>query len=124
MYPVDWREQPHRVSHYIAHEEELNMRNIKYPVQVKDVQKFKRLNPAVSVNVVGYENNEFFSLYVTNEKKEIHADLLLYSQGTRNHYCLIRNLSGLLNNRTRYKHRMFYCVYCLHGFVRQTRASL
>ena len=119
LYHVDSRNNPYRVTHYISHESEVNMSGIQYPVKTQQISRFERQNPAISVNVIGFENGEFFPVYVTKEKKGIHADLLLYSQGAQNHYCLIRNLSGLLNNRTSYEHRMFYCAYCLHGFVRQ-----
>ena len=67
----------------------------------------------------GYEEQELFPLYVTKEKKELHVNLLLYSQDDKRHFCLIRNLDRLLDSMSRDGHRMYHCVYCMHGFVRQ-----
>lgn len=47
-----------------------------------------------------------------------HVNLLLFSKGESRHYCLIRNLSRLLGDRTAHKSQTFYCNYCLHGFCR------
>ena len=46
-------------------------------------------------------------------------NLLLISQGTARHYCLIKDLNRLLSYKTKYKGKMFYCRYCVHGFIRQ-----
>ena len=46
-------------------------------------------------------------------------NLLLYSQETTRHYCVIKDLNKLLYDQNRKKARMFYCLYCLHGFIRE-----
>ncbi|KAK3733350.1 hypothetical protein QZH41_003614 [Actinostola sp. cb2023] len=98
---------------------ELNMAGIDYPVKIDQVKKFERQNPTISVSVFGYEEQELFPLYVTKDKKELHVNLLLYSQDTRRHYCLIRDLDRLLHSLSRHHGRMYHCNYCMHGFVRQ-----
>lgn len=118
-HPVGKRDHPNRVAHYQRHENELNMEGIEYPVKINQVKKFERQNPTISINVFGYEDNELFPLYITKEKKELHVNLLLYSQDAHRHYCLIRNLSRLLNSLTRHDGESYHCVYCLHGFIRQ-----
>ncbi|KAK3718101.1 hypothetical protein QZH41_017198 [Actinostola sp. cb2023] len=118
-HPIHWRDQPHRVNHYKPYESELNMAGIDYPVKIDQVKKFERQNPTTSVNVFGLEEQELFPLYVTKDKKELHVNLLLYSQDTRRHYCLIRDLDRLLSSITRHDGRMYHCNYCMHGFVRQ-----
>ncbi|KAK3735533.1 hypothetical protein QZH41_005010 [Actinostola sp. cb2023] len=118
-HPIDRRDQPHRVNHYKPYESELNMAGIDYPVKIDQVKKFERQNPTTSVSVFGFEEQELFPLYITKDKKELHVNLLLYSQDTRRHYCLIRDLDRLLSIITRHEHRMYHCNYCMHGFVRQ-----
>ena len=43
----------------------------------------------------------------------------MFSQGTTKHYCLIKDLNKLLYDQNRHKARMYYCHYCLHGFIRE-----
>ena len=118
-HPVHWRDHPHRVNHYTRYEAELNMQGIEYPVKDSQLKKFERQNEDISVSVLGYEQDELFPLYITKEKKELHVNLLLYSQGDQRHYCLIRDLDRLLASLTRNNNHMYHCMYCLHGFVRQ-----
>jgi len=118
-HPIDRRDNANRVNHYKPYESELNMAGIDYPVKIDQVKKFERQNPTISVSVFGYEENELFPLYITKDKKELHVNLLLYSQDTRRHYCLIRDLDRLLSSITRHDGRMYHCNYCMHGFVRQ-----
>ncbi|KAK3731226.1 hypothetical protein QZH41_004694 [Actinostola sp. cb2023] len=118
-HPVDRRDQPHRVNHYLPYESELNMTGMEYPVKVSQLKKFERQNPTISVNVLGYEQDELFPLYITKEKQVGHVNLLLYSQNDKRHYCLIRDFSRLMGSLTRHNGHMYYCMYCLHGFVRQ-----
>ena len=48
-----------------------------------------------------------------------HVNLLLMSKGEKRHYCVIRNFSRLLGNRTKHNGENHYCNYCLHGFSRR-----
>lgn len=42
-----------------------------------------------------------------------------FSKGDKRHYCLIRNLSMLLEDRTNHDGQNYYCNNCIHGFCRQ-----
>ena len=75
-----------------------------------------KLNPSASINLFGYEGKELFPLYITEQKKEQHVNLLLISNGVTMHYCLIRNLSRLLGSLSKHNGRRFFCNYCLHAF--------
>ena len=48
-----------------------------------------------------------------------HVNLLLYSQGTTRHYRLKNDLNRLIYDQNPRKARMFFCHYCLHGFIRE-----
>ena len=119
LHPVNRKDQPHRLHHYRPFEGELNVNGIEFPVKVSDIPKFEKQNPALSINLFGYEEKELFPLYITKEKKENHVNLMLISSNETKHYCLIRNLNRLWFSLTKYKGKKFFCVYCLHGFLRE-----
>ena len=106
-----------RLYHYQQFQDELDFLSIEYPVTVDEIGKFERQNN-ISVNVLGFEG-VLFPLYITKEHFGTHVNLLLHSQGTTKHYCLIKDLNKLLYSQNRYKGRMYYCRYCLHGFIRE-----
>ena len=119
LHPVHWKDQPHRVQHYKGYEQELNVSGIEFPMKVKNISKFEKQTPTISINLFGYEEKELFPVYITERKKEQHVNLLLISNNDTTHYCLVRNLSRLLASLTKYKGKKFFCDYCLHGFTRQ-----
>ena len=47
-----------------------------------------------------------------------HVNLLLLSDGEKQHYCLIKNLSRLIAQRSSHPRASHACVYCLHVFCR------
>ncbi|VDI45057.1 Hypothetical predicted protein [Mytilus galloprovincialis] len=55
------------MSHYVRYEKELNMTGISYPVQVNKIPKFENQND-ISINVFGYENDEFFPIHISQQK--------------------------------------------------------
>jgi len=119
MHPVPRKKHPQLVSHYVRYEKELHMDNIDYPVKISQISKFERQNPSISINVIGFENNEFYPVFITKEKRETHVNLLSFSNQEQQHYCLINNMSRLLNSLTRHHGTAYHCVYCLHGFTRK-----
>ena len=119
LHPVNRKDHPHRVQHYKCYENQLNVSGIKFPMKVKDISKFERQNPTISINLFGYEEKELFPVYITERKKEQHVNLLLISNNDTTHYCLIRNLSRLLASLTKHRCQKFFCNHCLHGFSRQ-----
>jgi hypothetical protein len=45
---------PQRLSKYIASKDELNFKNIEFPVKFNDYKKFERRNETISINVFEY----------------------------------------------------------------------
>lgn len=82
-------------------------------------RNLKNKNPALSVNIFGFEEKELFPVHITKEKKEHNVNLLLISSNETTQYCLIRDLSRFLSSLTKYKCKRYFCNYCLHGFVRE-----
>ena len=98
LYPAE--KNTDRESSYPHYTTVLNLANIEFPVTLKDIYKFERLN-AVSINVYGIENKQILPLRLTNEKKKKHVNVL-YVQDPRNgvgHFAWIKNLSRLVSSQ-------------------------
>lgn len=118
LYPVSKNSHPYRVSNYIQYESELNCQNIEMPVSLADVPKFEKQNN-IFINVFGLEKDEVYPLSITKSRHEKHVNLLLpvISDKGKRHYCLIKNISRLLGDRTKHDRETFYCNYCLHDYT-------
>ena len=103
--------------------EKLNWKAFKFPMELSQINRFEKLNE-ISVNVFGYEKNEVYPLRVSKSQsyatRYARVNLLLISEGNKNHYCLIKSMSRLLSNQTSTKkQKKFYCLRCLNSFGRQ-----
>ncbi|KAG5342008.1 DPOM polymerase, partial [Acromyrmex heyeri] len=94
-----------------------DMREIEFPMTLKDIPKFERLN-AVSINVYSIENRQVFSLRLTNDKKAKHVNLLQHSRNDNiRHFAWIKNLSRLVRSQiTGNESRKYFCDRYLHYF--------
>lgn len=118
---------PNRVSSYPDCREFLTFNDIEMPMKLRDIPKFERYNPQISVNVYGlesrFENNQIKyeivgPLHYSKNKRFVHINLLLISdEGGNSHYCWIKNFSRLVSqqitSRDGAKH---FCFGCLHYF--------
>ena len=99
--------------------EELNMKCIEYPVSLKDIDKFEKQNPSISINVFGFEGNTY-PLRISKRTNGKPVNLLMISNGEKVHYCLIKNMSRLLSSQTNnHQHEKHYCLRCLNPFNTQ-----
>ncbi len=109
-----------RICKYKQYQRELNMTGLTFPLSIDQVKKFEHLNPSISVNVFAYDNKAgVYPVYITNYKARKHVNLLVLTQGDKNHYTWIKNMSSLLS-QPGYGHIKYYCNYCLHGFRKQS----
>ena len=106
-------------------ENTLNMEGIDYPVSLKDIKRFEKQNPDISISVLGYSKDErIYPLKIsefTKKKKEDERKhnivLLLIKKGDNSHYCLINNLSALLSSQVnKHKSKLYFCLNCLSGY--------
>jgi hypothetical protein len=97
----------------------MNMKGLSYPVHTGQIDKFEMQND-VSVNVIGYEDGDFFPVYVSKHRNKTHnVDLLYLTRKDNAHYCCIRNLNKLLW-RTKCKGWDYkFCRNCFQGFTSQ-----
>ena len=114
IHEVPHTEHPHRVTKYVQYENELIMKGISYPVAIKDIPKFEKQNN-ISVNVFGFEESSY-PLFISEQQKDKHVDLLFIKKDEKTHYCLIKDLNRMLYSQSKHKERKHFCTFCLHGF--------
>ena len=56
---VSSRNTPREPTKYIENSKKFNWDGIEFPASFKDVDKFEKQNPSVSVNVFGYEQEVY-----------------------------------------------------------------
>ena len=97
----------------------LNTKGIEYPVSLKDIKKFEKQNPNVSITVMGYTNGKgVYPLRNSdNTDREHNIVLLLIEQDGVKHYCLVKNLSRLMGSQvSKQKEKNHICLRCLNPF--------
>jgi len=121
IHSVRSEQNPSRQYHYKRYLSELNVTGLSFPLPVKDVVKFEKLNPDIAVSVLAYEERELIPLYVSPHHDRKHTiPLLLLSDQNTHHYCLVKNLSRLVAGRTKHSGgQTFVCPYCFHCFSQE-----
>ena len=96
----------------------LNMEEIEYPVSLKDIDKFERQNPSISITVFGYDEKSVYPLRNSNNTNREHdVILILIKEEGVNHYCLVKNVSRLLSSQvSNHKEKHHFCFRCLNSF--------
>lgn len=118
LHPV--KTNPRRLTNYESFIDELNLTDLVFPLALKDIPKFERLNPTIRITVLTHDDDEktFVPLYVSSHHdRQVHVKLLLISDGDKHHYILIRSMSRLIAGRTSHDGATHVCEYCLHHFT-------
>ena len=112
-YKVDNHRE--RVTHYENHFHERNQGDIQFPMEIKDIPSFERLNN-LNINVfeLSASDKSLSPKYVNKNYYEEQIDLLLYE----NLYCLITNLHNFCRNNVNYTH---LCRRCLNTYGDQSK---
>ena len=106
-------------------EDTLNMEGITYPVDFKDIKRFEKQNPDISISVLGYgKDKKVYPLQISEYTKVKRKDerkhnitLLLIKDGDNSHYCYVKNISALLTSQINSrKSKFYYCLNCLNGY--------
>ena len=105
-------DHPERVDKEIKTKENtLNMEGIEYPVSLKDLNKFERQNPTISITVLGYEGKIVYPLRNShNTDRDYKIILMLIEEGGVEHYCLVKSIQHLLSSQR------IFCLNCLNLF--------
>lgn len=115
---------PHRLTNYLAHKNELKFTNLSFPIKITDINKFEKLNNlSINVFTLDYDsetkkNKVVGPLYFTKDRKARHVNLLYITNGVNGHYCYIKNLSRLVSSQFLTKHnQIYFCDGCLLNFT-------
>ena len=116
LHPVTMHS--YRTTCYEGFENDLNMKNISFPVKIKDIGRFEMQNQ-VSVNVFGYDEKK--KIYPVRNTKirnmNQHVNLLLINENEKSHYVLIKNLIKLLGAQvSNHKSTKWFCSFCIQHF--------
>ena len=97
----------------------INMKGIRYPVNFRDIDRFESQNPEISITILGYNKDErVYPLKISRcTGCEHDITLLLIKDGGKSHYCLVKNLSALLQSQiNNHKGIRNICLNCFNGF--------
>jgi len=96
--------------------ETLNFKNISFPVKLRDINKFEKQNPTISVNVLGYDDKIIYPLRMSEMDKGLHEVNLLLLEDK--HYVLINNMLRLLTRqKTTHEEKRNFCLRYLNSFT-------
>ena len=90
------------------HFNKLNLEGLEFPMKVKDIPKFEKLNNS-NVNIFELTNNVLTPIHTNTNYDQLQIDLLLFE----NHYCLITKLHCLINQNS---HMKWVCRRCPTAF--------
>ena len=132
LNPVDIH--PERVSKELKDQSErLDWSGLKFPVKLDQIAIFEKLNPQISINVFGFEG-DVYPLRLSKSKSERsererseseQINLLLISDGEKQHYCLIKSLSRLLSSQVSgHKESNSFCLNCLNHFPNEGKLKI
>ena len=110
---------PNRVQHFKGHVQDLSEKVIEFPIKVKDIPNIERQSPTLSIDLFCYEEKELLSIYISEQRREKHVNLLMNGNNETMQYCLIRILSRPFASLTKYKVNKVFFDCCLLGFTRQ-----
>lgn len=90
-----------RVTQYEKWADELMLDMIDFPVSLRAIGRFEKLNGGIKVNVYGFDVTKDEGIYPLriSERKDAgarHVDLMLLTNAETRHYCWVKNLSRLL----------------------------
>ena len=100
----------------------LKFDGIEIPTSLKDISKFEKQSPEISVNVLGYEEDEWertiFPLIISKTKDRQHEVNLLLLEDK--HYVLIKSLSKLLIKQlSKCNGKRHFCLRCMNSFTKK-----
>ena len=105
-----------RITDLKKYEDDLVTKGLNFPMDVKDIKKFEKLNPNLpSVLVLAVEGKSFQILKPSKDSNNS-INLFLVTEDGKSHYTLIKNLSRLVNSSlttTRIGGGFFICKRCL-----------
>ena len=101
----------------------LNTKGITFPMKVKDITKFEKLNPDLpGINVFSVDDKKtIYPLREVGKGCKNTIDLFLYEEDGKFHYSLIKNLSRLIRSQitSRTDEPIHICKRCFSHFTKE-----
>ena len=107
-----------RITDLKNYEDELVTKGLTFPMDVKDIVKFEKLNPGLPGILVLSSEGKSFQILKSAKDSKNSLNLYLIKDGDRSHYTLIKNLSRLIRSSLtkNKKGGFFICTRCLCHF--------
>ena len=116
---------PERISKLKPYINKYNWKGIDFPAGPKDWIKFERNNKTIALNVLYIPRNTktisvaYRSEYNNKRKKQV--ILLMISNGKKQHYLAVTNLSALLEGKSSNHYGDFYCLNCFNSYTTKNK---
>ena len=111
-----------RLTDLKKYEHSLNTKGINFPMKIKDISKFEKLNPELpGINVFSVsDNNKFYPLRMAEKDCQNTIDLFLHEEDGKSHYSFIKNFNRLLRTQiTSSKNgEVFICKKCFTHYTK------
>lgn len=86
-------------------------------MEIRQIPRFERQNPDISVNVFCMDKKHVIPRYVASyTDRKHHVNLLLLTKGEKKHYILVVDRSSLVAGRSKSTNAIHLCYYCLRPF--------
>ena len=123
LHPVEKNSE--RITKILKYQSErLDWSGLKFPVDLNQITIFEKFNPSISINVFGFEG-VVYPLQLSKTKRMQIVNLLLISDGEKQHYCLIKSLSRLLSSQVSgHKESKSFCLNCLNHFPNEEKLKI
>ena len=119
LHPLNRDEE--RLTDLKKYEFLLNTKGSSFPMKLKDISKFEKLNPSLpGINVFSDDNRIFYPLRMAEKDCLNTIDLFLYEEEGKFHYTLIKNISRLLRSQitSRTDEPIQLCKRCFSHFTK------
>ena len=70
----------------------------------------------ICINVLSYENDLTYPVYVLDKKFECCIDLFVITDEIKSYYAYIKNFNRFMFNKTKNNNKKHFCRYCLQCF--------
>ena len=112
-----------RINDLKKYENDLNFKEINFPLKVKDITKFENNNldlPGINVFSVN-DNNKIYPLRINKKDCQNSIDLSLFSEDEKQHYSLIKNFTRLVRSQitSHRSSKIYICKKCLTHFTKE-----
>ena len=110
-----------RLTDLKKYEFSLNTKGITFPMKLKDISKFEKLNPELpGINVFSDDNMIIYPLRMADRDCKNTIDLFLYEEDGNTHYTLIKDFNRLIKSqKTSSKNgKIFICKKCFTHYTK------